>query len=168
MALHQAKNSPCTWHIPLYITNVFTKRKGKERKGRKTSTTTTPECSHSCNWNCAFCVSHEMNECSSLNGIPNAHFILTSSLCPGLLVPQVVIPFFLCLSVLINWNKSTMGRESFLSFACSRATTHVELQTSVAVNSQSIQTWLLTYFTTDERSHEPSSSSSWLGQWTQP
>jgi hypothetical protein len=110
-----------------------------------------------------------MNECSSLNGIPNAHFILTSSLCPGLLVPQVVIPFFLCLSVLINWNKSTMGRESFLSFACSRATTHVELQTSVLwIHRASKPGYLLTYFTTDERSHEPSSSSSWLGQWTQP
>jgi hypothetical protein len=140
----------------------------KERKGRKTSTTTTPECSHSCNWNCAFCVSHEMNECSSLlMEYQMLTLFLTSSVVQVHYFLKLSFPSCVC-QYLLTEEEVHNGVESFLSFACSRATTHVELQTSVLwIHRASKPGYLLTYFTTDERSHEPSSSS-WLWQWTQP
>ncbi len=51
-APHQAKTALYLTHS--IIPNVFTKGKGREEKHQQQ---TTPECSHSCNWICAFCVS---------------------------------------------------------------------------------------------------------------
>jgi hypothetical protein len=54
-APHQAKTALYLTHS--IITKCFHQGKGKEEKTSTTATTTTPECNHSCNWICAFCVS---------------------------------------------------------------------------------------------------------------